>query len=105
MKKSTICLLMLGIALFGINQAIFAQKEADIKSWVKISNGNGGFGSTVLKSTDGFSDDLVNIGDLDGDGVQDLAAGANKDDDVRTDAGAVYIMFMNSDHTVKSKTK
>ena len=43
----------------------------------------------------------VAIGDLDGDGVTDLAAGARGDDNGGTDRGAVHVMFMNGNGTVK----
>ena len=45
------------------------------------------------------------IGDLDQDGVPDMAVGATGDDDGGSDKGAVYILLMNSDGTVKSTQK
>ena len=55
-----------------------------------------------LDNVDRFGRSVENIGDLDGDGVNDLAVGADKDDEGGTDRGAVHILFMNSDATVKS---
>ena len=43
--------------------------------------------------------------DFDGDGITDLAVGAYRDDDGGTDKGAVYILFLNDDATVKSYQK
>lgn len=37
------------------------------------------------------------MGDLNGDGVDDLAVGAVSDDAGGTDRGAVHISFMNTD--------
>ena len=37
--------------------------------------------------------------------VTDLAVGAGKDDDGGTDRGAVWVLFMNTDGTVKSHQK
>ena len=45
------------------------------------------------------------LGDLDGDGTPDLAVGARRDDDGGTNRGAVWILFMKSDGTVKAHQK
>ena len=53
-----------------------------------------------------FGDSVANIGDLDGDGVNDLAVGAKRDDaSGGSDRGAVYILFMNIDGTPNDITK
>ena len=39
---------------------------------------------------------------MDGDGVNDLAVGANLDDDGGANRGAVHIFFMNTDGSVDS---
>lgn len=72
--------------------------------FVKIENNSGGF-VAPLQSGDRFSREHDVIGDVDGDGVLDLAVGARSDDDGATDAGAVYILFMNHNGTVKSNQK
>ncbi len=72
--------------------------------FVKIENGSGGFVAT-LDPGDRFSRDHDAIGDVNGDGIIDFAIGARSDDDGATDAGAVYILFMNSDGTVQSNQK
>lgn len=54
----------------------------------------------------GFGHAVAEIADLDGDGVKDLAVGAPDDDngnpDPDTNLGAVWILFMNADGTVKA---
>jgi hypothetical protein len=50
-----------------------------------------------LDTTDWFGMSVANIGDLDGNGINDLAVGAMKDDDGETDRGAVHILFMDED--------
>ena len=53
-----------------------------------------------------FGDSVANIGDLDGDGVNDLAVGAKRDDaSGGSDRGAVYILFMNTDGSPNAITK
>jgi hypothetical protein len=48
---------------------------------------------------------LAALDDLDGDGTDDLAVGAPGDDDGEPDRGAVWILFMNDDGTVKGHQK
>ncbi len=66
---------------------------------------NGDAPGITLTNDDRFGDSVANIGDLDGDGVNDLAVGAMRDDTGGTDRGAVYILFMNTDGSVKSTEK
>ena len=52
-----------------------------------------------------FGDGVSNLGDLDADGVTDLAVGASRDDEGATDTGAAWILLLQSDGTVKSETQ
>ena len=70
----------------------------------KISDTEGSFAG-ALDNSDNFGRSVASIGDLDGDGVTDLAVGANGDDDGGNSRGAVWILFMNSDGTVDSEQK
>ncbi len=54
---------------------------------------------------DSFGWALAGLGDLDGDGVGDLAVGAFGDGTVAPNHGAVYILFLNQDGTFKTFTK
>jgi len=75
-----------------------------VDSVQKVSDTAGNF-EGVLEDNDQFGSAVANIGDLDLDGVIDLAVGAPLDDDGGTDRGAVWILFMNDDGTVDIEQK
>ena len=63
------------------------------------------FSLSDISSGDFFGHDIESIGDIDGDGISDIAVGAPYDDDGGPSHGAVYILFLNSDGTVKDSQK
>ncbi len=75
-----------------------------VKSEQKISATSGGFGG-VLDPEDLFGWSVASLGDLDGDGITDLAVGAPSDGDGGFVQGAVWILFLNADGTVESEQK
>ncbi len=84
-----------------------AQPAVAQPGWVlshqKISDTEGGFNG-IMDNSDGFGISVASLGDLDGDGGADLAVGAFSDDGgVRR--GAVWVLFLNLDGTVKSHQK
>jgi len=84
--------------------ALFLFYNGTVKSSQKIGIGNSGFTGT-LDDSDFFGTSIANIGDLDGDNIDDFAAGARQDDDGGENRGAVWILFMNAGGTVKSQQK
>jgi hypothetical protein len=83
---------------------LFLTGEGEVTSHQKISEENGNF-DRDLDAEDHFGHAVANIGDLNNDGVTDLAVGVPNDDDGGTDRGAVWILFMNSDGTVDKSQK
>ncbi len=86
---------------------LFMNSDGTVKSHVEIGDGLGGFVG-ALDDDDNFGYDVASMGDLDGDGVGDLAVGARMDDDGGTgdvEYGAVWILYLNENGTVKSHQK
>jgi len=78
---------------------LFLNADGTVKHEQKISETVGGFGGE-LQADDRFGSALAALGDLDGDGITELAVGASRDDDVRPDTGCVWTLFLNADGTV-----
>ena len=75
-----------------------------VDSFQKISEIHGNF-LPLLDDGDKFGHTVANLGDLDGDGVDDFVIGADQDDDGGPDRGATYILFMSNEGIVKSYQK
>ncbi|WP_339793695.1 MAG: gliding motility-associated C-terminal domain-containing protein [Imperialibacter sp.] len=78
--------------------------DGSVKSNRKISGGNSGF-PNVLGYEDYFGCSVANAGDSDGDGIAELIVGSQRDDDAGPDAGAIWILFLHGDGTVKNQKK
>ena len=83
---------------------LFLNSLGWITSMQEISETSGGFGGD-LDIFDAFGSSVCSLGDLDGDGVTDLAVGEKGDNDGGQDQGAVWILFMNADGTVAGEQK
>jgi len=88
----------------GATYILFMNNDGTIKSHQKISDTEGGFVGQ-LDDGDEFAHGVANLNDFDGDGIQDLAIAALNDDDGGIDQGAVWIIFLNDNGTVKSHQK
>ncbi|MCA9028281.1 MAG: FG-GAP repeat protein, partial [Planctomycetaceae bacterium] len=88
----------------GAVYVLFLNVDGTVKSHQKVSDTAGNFAPT-LDDVDFFGRSLTKLGDLNGDGVADLAVGVERDDDGGSDRGAVYVLFLNADGTVKSHQK
>lgn len=78
----------------------FSAGGANLHAGVSISEFDGGW-PDVLDPNDDFGWDVTNIGDLDGDGRDELVAGAPGDDDYFQEAGAVYVFFLRASGEVQ----
>ena len=75
---------------------VFLNADGTVKSSTSISSGTNG--GPALTFSDYFGGSVAAVGDLDGDGVTDLAAGALLAENGNLRA-AVYVLFMNPDGT------
>lgn len=83
---------------------LFLDGAGEVVSEQKISATAGGLVGP-LQDNDDFGSSCEGMGDLDGDGVPDIAVGAPGDDQVGSATGAVWILFLNTDGTVKAETR
>jgi CSLREA domain-containing protein len=88
----------------GAVYVLFLNADGTVKGEQKISDTEGGLAAT-LTDNNYFGSDLAGIGDLDGDGIPDIVVGAPRDNDGGTNRGAVHVLFMNADGTVKGEQK
>lgn len=83
---------------------LFLDAEGKVREEQKIADDTGGFGGT-LNDDDRFGSAIADIGDVNGDGITDLAVGAPNTDDGSDNAGAVWILFMSVDGKVDTWQK
>ncbi|MGD8925410.1 MAG: integrin alpha [Thioalkalispiraceae bacterium] len=89
---------------FGAVWILFLDSSGAVTFRQKISFEQGGFAGDLF-TNDRFGSSITAVGDLDSDGIADLAIGVPGDDDGGTDRGAVWLLYMNSNGTVKDEVK
>ena len=83
---------------------LYLNAAGNVISSQKISANSAGF-SESLDDNDQFGNALANIGDLNNDGINDLAVGVQQDDDGGSNRGAVWILYLNADGSVNNQQK
>ncbi len=108
-KRNSVIPRMVGKSLFLIVAFLLTMNQGwaqvgMVQSFQKVSNMDGGFlGNPEAADRWGFASKF--IGDVDGDNVPDLAVGAPVDDDGGNNRGAVWVLFLHPNGTVKSHQK
>ncbi|RKY21443.1 MAG: hypothetical protein DRQ55_04260 [Planctomycetota bacterium] len=83
---------------------LFLNADGSVREHRLINGTQGGFDGE-LNDNDTFGSALALLGDLDGNGVADLAVGALNDDDGGTDRGALWILLLSADGMVIDEHK
>eukprot|EP00041_Stephanoeca_diplocostata_P018734 m.395552 g.395552 ORF g.395552 m.395552 type:complete len:614 (+) comp21103_c0_seq1:617-2458(+) len=78
--------------------------DGTVKAHHKISDTAGSFTGGLVDGDD-FGASVASVGDLNGDGVVDIAVGAPGNGDGGSDSGAVWVLFLNADGTVLAYQK
>ena len=84
----------------GVVHIHFMNTDGSIDSTVEITDST--TNGPTLSNEDWYGSSITSIGDLNGDGVEDLAVGAYGDDEGGSARGAVHISFMNTDGSIDS---
>lgn len=92
-----------GASALGAVHVLRLNADSTVKSSLKIPT-DAVIGPT-LTDYDGFGSALAAVGDLDGDGIMDLAVGAPGDDTGSFNGGTIHLLRLNADGSVKSSTK
>jgi FG-GAP repeat len=98
-------MLQVSICLCGsVRETAAVAAAAKVRAEQKISTKKGNLG-VLLEDNDMFGFAVAGLGDIDGDATQDLAVGAQGDDDGGPSHGAVYVLFLHPNGTVKAGQK
>ena len=84
----------------GFVDLLFLNADGTVKSDTRLAEGLGGFSPGLLNGDD-FGSSVQSLGDLDHDGVPDLAVGAQSRDVFFGNEGSFFVLFMHADGSVK----
>jgi hypothetical protein len=88
------------LALMAVVRPSLGQEQ----EFFRIAAGEGGFQPSLGDGAE-FGASIVVLGDVNGDGVEDLAVGSPGDDTSGPDAGAIWVLLMTEDGRVQSWAK
>jgi hypothetical protein len=83
---------------------LFLNSDGTVRAEQEVGLSTGGFGGS-MEQYDALGHKIASMGDFDGDGVEDMMVAAQGDDDGADNAGAIWLLLMNSDGTVSGERK
>jgi hypothetical protein len=86
---------------FGKFWLVDIDDNGNVTNQHEITDGTTGFNDTLTKQA-AFGRALCGIGDVDGDNVPDIAVGSFGYSDINENSGAVFILLLNNDGTIKA---
>ena len=92
-----------GTNVQGSIHILLLNNDGTVSNSIEINNNT--VNGPAVSGLDLFGASIANIGDLNNDGVLDIAVGAPGDDGGDYNKGAIYVMFMNRDGTVSDTIK
>ena len=87
----------------GAVYVLFMNSNGTVQVIQKIADRVGG--GPFLTEGGCFGRSVAALGDVDGDGITDIAVGAYRDDTDGADRGALHVLLLNANGTVKQSTK
>jgi hypothetical protein len=88
---------------YGAVYILWLKQDGTVDTYQKLSATEGGLTDRTSEIQFGFS--VSSIGDLDGDAITDIAVGSYKDSDGGVGRGAVWVLYLNADGTVREQGK
>ena len=93
-----------GSYMCGTAYIVFLQVDGTVLSNQRLSHQGGGGFTGSLASSGGFGVSTSHLGDINGDGLPDVAIGQHRDDDGGDlDSGTVHVVFLQADGTALSQ--
>lgn len=85
-----------GVLESGAIYICFLDSTGALSHYTRISNGSGGLPPGLISSMSRFGSSIASVGDLDGNGVNDIVVGAPHDQTGGVfSGGALYLLFLN----------
>lgn len=94
-----------GMVKTGSIYLVLLESNGDVKSYKRITNTLNGLPAGAIADNSRFGSAVRGISDLDGNGVRDFLVGAPYDGVASDTSGALYVLFMKGDGTVKKYRK